>query len=451
MADTTSMFASLEGLPTTMGGGTIYENMKPISKGVPLPATSDDRAYKAKYDADNINVSTDGFTVFMSLEAHPSGKAMVKDKSGKGFETPPQTFFRFTIGKTPTYSFYFGEDAPSYNLIGESIVITEIIINRKKQTLEIKFSDGVASLFVKKKRMSWKYADKGATNGYFYDDGLPVGMGIVFMSIAPYNALTATQFRENVNDLIGIIGTMISEGNGVFIWDADTAKTHFSPQSFTFNDTLDKEFLRTPEYDFNSMESLDTKSAFISFTVAVENARKRTNNYTGRNSADTDYLVNLQFPGDEELLAPMGVGEDGTTVACGMELPAGRVLKSITPVLNEGMVEQVRLDFRDGSHYIFPDAETGNFVATDKEFPDQMLEGKVMNLIVSGGNFQDSYATEQATRIEDDIDASKTVIIDGKIETKAIAWKSNSVLKVIVPNPDGKGSKLVTIPLKKEA
>ena len=38
-----------------------------------------------------------------------------------------------------------------------------------------------------------------------------------------------------------------------------------------------------------------------------------------------------------------------------------------------------------------------------------------------------------------------------KIETKAIAWKSNSVLKVIVPNPDGKGSKLVTIPLKKEA
>jgi hypothetical protein len=109
------------------------------------------------------------------------------------------------------------------------------------------------------------------------------------------------------------------------------------------------------------------------------------------------------------------------------------------------------LDFRDGSHYIFPDAETGNFVATDKEFPDQMLEGKVMNLIVSGGNFKESYATEKKTRIENDIDTSKTVMIEGKIETKAIAWKSNSVLKVIVPNPDGKGSKLVTIPLKKEA
>ena len=451
MADTTSMFASLEGLPTTMGGGETYKNMNPISKGVPLPATSDDRAYKAKYDTDDISVTTEGFTVFMSLEAHPAGANMVKDKSGKGFETPPQTFFRFTIGKTPTYSFYFGEDAPSYNFIGESIIVNKITINRKKQTLEVKFSDGVASLKVKKNKMMWKYADKGATNGYFYDDSLPAGMGIVFMGIAPYNALTATQFRENVNDLIDIIGTMISEGNGVYCWDADTAKTHFSPQSFTFNDTLDKEFLRTPEYNFNSLESLDTKSAFVSFTVAVENARKRTNNYTGRNSADTDYLVNLQFPGDEELLAPMGVGEDGTTVACGIESPTGRVLKSITPVLKEGMVEQVKLDFRDGSHYIFPDAETGNFVATDKEFPNQMLEGKVMNLIVSAGNHKDSYVTEKKTRIENDIDTSKTVIIDGKIETKAIAWKSNSVLKVIVPNPDGKGSKLVTIPLKKEA
>ena len=451
MADKTSMFASLEGLPTTMGGGAIYRNMKPISKGVPLPATSDDRAYKAKYDTDDISVTTDGFTVFMSLEAHLSGANMVKDKSGKGFETPPQTFFRFTIGKTPTFSFYFGEDAPSYNFIGESIIVNEIIINRKKQTLEVKFSDGVASLKVKKNKMMWKYADKGATNGYFYDDTLPAGMGIVFMGIAPYNALTATQFRENVNDLIDIIGTMISEGNGVYCWDADTAKTHFSPQSFTFDDSLDKEFLKTPAYDFNSMQTLDTKSSFVSFTVAVENSRKRTNNYTGRHIGDTDYFVNLQFPGDEELLAPMGVGDDGTTVACGMESPAGRVLKSITPVLKDGNVEQVRLDFRDGSHYIFPDSETGNFVATDKDFPDQMLEGKVINLIISGGNFTDSHAAEKKTRIENDIDTSKTIIIDDKIKTKAIAWKANSVLKVIVPNPDGKGSKLVSIPLKKEA
>jgi hypothetical protein len=201
------------------------------------------------------------------------------------------------------------------------------------------------------------------------------------------------------------------------------------------------------------LESLDTKSAFISFTVAVENARKRTNNYTGRNSADTDYLVNLQFPGDEGLLAPMGVGEDGTTVACGFDSPAGRVLKSITPVMKGGSVEQVRLDFRDGSHYIFPDAETGLFTATDKQFSDQMLEGKVMNMIVGVGSPKENHAVEVATRLEQDVDMMNTVMADGKAITKAIAWKTMnpSALKVIVPNPDGKGSKLITIPLTKEA
>ena len=56
-------------------------------------------------------------------------------------------------------------------------------------------------------------------------------------------------------------------------------------------------------------------------------------------------LFSLQFPGDEELLAPMGVGDDGTTVACGMESPAGRVLKSIKPVVKNGNVEQVEMKF----------------------------------------------------------------------------------------------------------
>ena len=149
----------------------------------------------------------------------------------------------------------------------------------------------------------------------------------------------------------------------------------------------------------------------------------------------------------------MGVGEDGTTVACGMESPAGRVLKSITPVMKGGDVEQVKLEFRDGSTYIFPDAETGLFTATDKQFPDQMLEGKVMNMIVGVGSPKENHAVEVATRIEQDVDMTNTIMADGKAITKAIAWKTMnpSALKVIVPNPDGKGSKLITIPLTKEA
>ena len=49
MADKTSMFASLEGLPTTMGGGELFKKIKPFSTGIDLPATSSDREFKKKY------------------------------------------------------------------------------------------------------------------------------------------------------------------------------------------------------------------------------------------------------------------------------------------------------------------------------------------------------------------------------------------------------------------
>ena len=140
-------------------------------------------------------------------------------------------------------------------------------------------------------------------------------------------------------------------------------------------------------------------------------------------------------------------------MACGADSPAGRVLKSITPVEKNGVVEQVRLEFRDGSNYIFPDSETGLFTATDKEFPEQMLEGKVMNLILAVGSPKENHAKEVATRLEQDVDIQKTIMDDGKPITQAIAWTTNnpSAMKVLVPNPDGKGSKLITIPLTKEA
>jgi hypothetical protein len=275
----------------------------------------------------------------------------------------------------------------------------------------------------------------------------------MMMGIQPYNLTTATLFREKKDELETLIPQLEKDGMGMYLWTIDSAKTYFSPQSFTFDADLDKEFLRTPEYNFNSLKSLDTKNSYVSFTVAVENKAKRTNNFTGRHSGDSSYFVSLQFPGDEELLAPMGVGDDGTTVSCGIDSPAGRVLKSITPVLQSGIVEQVKLEFRDGSHYIFPDAETGLFTATDKQFPDQMLEGKVKNMIVGIGSPKEAHAKEVATRLEQDIDMSKTVMVNGKPQTKAIAWTTLNppTMKVIVPNPNGKGSKLITIPLTKEA
>jgi hypothetical protein len=442
MAKKTSMFASLEGLPTNMGSGKSYSKMKPISKGVSLPASNTDREFKKAYDTESMVVNTKGFTIFMSLDTDKDS-----DTGMLGGNTPPTTYFKFTIGETPSFSFYFGDDAPSYNMVIPTTKVRSILIDRKNKLVSVEMNDD-SEIKVKNSNFSWTFADKDATNGYFYEKAYNMMMGI-----QPYNLTTATLFREKKDELETLIPQLEKDGMGMYLWTIDSAKTYFSPQSFTFDADLDKEFLRTPEYNFNSLKSLDTKNSYVSFTVAVENKAKRTNNFTGRHSGDSSYFVSLQFPGDEELLAPMGVGDDGTTVSCGIDSPAGRVLKSITPVLQSGIVEQVKLEFRDGSHYIFPDAETGLFTATDKQFPDQMLEGKVKNMIVGIGSPKEAHAKEVATRLEQDIDMSKTVMVNGKPQTKAIAWTTLNppTMKVIVPNPNGKGSKLITIPLTKEA
>ena len=448
MAKTTSMFASLEGLPTEMGNGEVFKKLKPFSTGVSLPATDNDREFKKKYDEERMVVDTKGFTVFVSMPISELDGLFYTE----GSKTPPMTYFRFKIGETPTYSFYFGDSAPSFPLLATNVLVESIVIDRKKDSLTVNFGEAIPSFNIVKGKMKWAYADELATNGYFYsprDSGYDASL----VGIAPYNQVNAKMFRDNASELNEIIPQLIKGGEGLYLWNADKAKAHYGAQSFTFDSTLDKEFLLPAKVDFSNIDALDTKNSYVSFSISVENKAKRTNNYTGRHSGDSSYLVNLQFPGDEELLAPMGVGEDGTTVACGMESPAGRVLKSITPVMKGGDVEQVKLEFRDGSNYIFPDAETGLFTATDKQFPDQMLEGKVMNMIVGIGSPKEQHAVEVATRLEQDVDISKTVMIDGKSQTKAIAWRTMnpSTLKVIVPNPDGKGSKLITIPLTKEA
>jgi len=425
-----------------MGSGKSYSKMKPISKGVSLPASNTDREFKKAYDTESMVVNTKGFTMFMSLDTDKDS-----DTGMLGGNTPPTTYFKFTIGETPSFSFYFGDDAPSYNMVIPTTKVRSILIDRKNNLVSVEMNDD-SEIKVKNSNFSWTFADKNATNGYFYEKAYNMMMGI-----QPYNLTTATLFREKKDELETLIPQLEKDGMGMYLWTIDSAKTYFSPQSFTFDADLDKEFLRTPEYNFNSLKSLDTKNSYVSFTVAVENKAKRTNNFTGRHSGDSSYFVSLQFPGDEELLAPMGVGDDGTTVSCGIDSPAGRVLKSITPVLQSGIVEQVKLEFRDGSHYIFPDAETGLFTATDKQFPDQMLEGKVKNMIVGIGSPKEAHAKEVATRLEQDIDMSKTVMVNGKPQTKAIAWTTLNppTMKVIVPNPNGKGSKLITIPLTKEA
>ena len=126
-------FASLQGLPTTLSVGKVYSKMKPTSSGVSLPAGESDREYKLIYDTTKMVVKTDGFTVYVAMQPLTATDEPINKSS-----TPP-TYFKFTVGETPTYSFFFGENSPCYSLLAPSIRVGSITFDSKKDEYEIEF------------------------------------------------------------------------------------------------------------------------------------------------------------------------------------------------------------------------------------------------------------------------------------------------------------------------
>ena len=449
------MFADLQGLPTSLGEGVVYEALKPVSKGVDLPASQTDRELKSMYrgeDAQPMKIDTDGFTIFISMPFSEQFDPLLSIVDGEQKQRTPNVFIKCTIGETPTYSFYFGEDAPSYYFMPPSVLVEEITINHRLDTVKIKLSEG--SMGVQKGTFSFTWADKQGTEGFALNK--VSGYDTCFMGVAPYSAETVMAFKTAMKKQeegdVSALGNAIKElherGEGLYMWNADKTKVHFSPQSFTFNDELEKKFLLPPKVDFKGKKALNTKKEYIRFNCVMENAALRTDNYTGYDPADPAiHYATIQFPGDEALLAPMGTSKEGTEVACGNDSPQGRVLKSIIPAMNVGgtAVQEVKLEFHDGSEYRFPNAETGLFTAKDKE-TGQELQGRVENLIIAEGSWKEAYTSEVANRIERNTKSNYNIVADGENITSAIAWETaNGEIKVIVPTE--KGSKLITIPL----
>ena len=235
----------------------------------------------------------------------------------------------------------------------------------------------------------------------------------LFITVAPYNQKTVTIYQDalkiSASAMMDAVKSLNSDGEGIYAWDADSATVYLAPQSFTFDSSLDKEFLLPPSFDYDTADELDTKKSFIRFNCIIENASLRTNNYTGFDKDDPSILMTtLQFPGDEALLAPMGTSDTGTEAACGLESAEGRVLKSVKPVISGTSVQQVKLEFHDGSFCIFPDAETGMFTATDKE-TGQELQGRVEGLIVAEGSWKESHTKEMINRISRNTNPSLTI------------------------------------------
>jgi hypothetical protein len=436
-----SVFASLQGLPTTLTNGKIFPKMESNTlDGISgLPASEGDREYKQKYESEPIIVDEEGFTIYLSLKRAAGMDAAINDD-----DTPDTTFVRFTVGKSPTYSFFFGENSPSF--LFTKAIVASILIDLKKNSVEIAFESNCNAIIVSKGNLVWDYADEKGTNGFFYQASVS-DYPATLWSVAPYTAATVSMMNLMMSNVEEMSETLIKskkDGNGIYIWETAGVKIHVAPQSFTFSSSLDKKYLKAPSFDYSKSPALDTNTSFIRFNCVIENPTLRTDNYTGYDKGDTSiHMTTLQFPGDEAMLAPMGTSSEGTETACGLESPEGRVLKSIFPIIQNGVVVQVKLSFFDGSFCIFPDAETGMFTATDKT-NDGELQGVVTNLIVASGKWKESYSQEIANRISRNTNTQLTIEEDGKVLTSAIAWKTNKAVKILVPTATG--SALITIP-----
>ena len=444
MASKNSVFATLENLPTAPLGGKIFENLSRNGKGVDLPSLSSDRQLKSNWLNDTIFVSMSNHSVLENDGANPSGS------------TPSKTYFKFTVGQTPTYSFFFGEDAPYYNAYLETWQVIDIRIQWDKQIIiKLKSGDDDAEITIGKKGMKNGLANAKGSNGWIEQDFKAMGqkgMPTLLAVIAPNNSTNLLMLMNNLKAAPGMegkaffetIGELAAKKEGMYFFFAETAVAHLSPQSFTISESLDTTFLIKPSVSFEGAKSIDTKKSFVQFQCIIEQRNDRTDNYTGRDPQDNAIFVStLQFPGDEALLAPMGTSPEGTVVPCGMNGKEGRTIKDIFVGEKGGIVEQVKITFTDNSTCIFPDAETGTFTATDKE-TGQMLKGKVEGLIQASGKYKESYAKEKANRIERNISSRWTVFEGEKPVTSSIAWQEGNYLKVIVPTTDG--AKLITIP-----
>ena len=115
-----------------MGGGELFKKIKPVSTGIDLPATSSDREFKKKYDEQAMGIDTDGFTIYVSLNSSKDMDEMFYDGDTV---TPPTTYFRFKIGETPTYSFYFGNLHRAFQFWQQMSRLAESLSARKPKRL----------------------------------------------------------------------------------------------------------------------------------------------------------------------------------------------------------------------------------------------------------------------------------------------------------------------------
>jgi hypothetical protein len=436
-------------------------------KGMPIPTDVERAVRKLKkgdweegalYSLDKADAGK-GQSVFVMF--HPDNEAdLTLNIDNNGVHKSAAIIVKFSVGEKPVWSHYVSNDAPTY-LFGDKVIDSIEIswtnpedIPVYARSIDIKMgadrlvmnrnAKGMYSLTGMKKWEAQEYDDNGVIRKHdtVFEMGiLPMGKG--------YNGNGID--IEDEDNFLDNFTKQYEEGGGSYYFKTEIS-AYASPDMYV-GTGKEEEFLLPPEVDFEKQASLNADEAVV-FTLVMENPTFTTDNFTGRNSRSpsSKLVETIMFPGDEGLLAPTGKGVDGDLVNCGEALPEGRVLKSVTPAFDNGEIVSVLLEFRDGSRAVFPDEETREFVATDKE-TGQMLKGVVQKkgFYKYTGNPRQEYEKVKEERRMRNLNRDFNILVADENITRAIAWyggENGEIMEVIVPDPDDASkSILITIPL----
>lgn len=442
---------------------------KSKGKGMPIP-TDPKKAIrnlkKNEWDSQKMyalsqNDGVDNQSVFIMFYPHEEAdKVFFMDIPRKS----PHIIAKFTPGQKPVWSSYVGKDAPNYLFADDKVDSIEIMWSNPEdnpvlaQRIIINFDTINQIVFVFNKGgvyeiangiyqvddiQEMNYGELGVLEvkdayefGYF-----PFGLGKDGCGIEIFDEDYIEKFNKQFDDGGGT--AYLRKNVSVFT----------SPDLYVGTDKED-EYLLPPDVDYDNIPALKSDEAVI-FNLLIPNPTFTTDNYTGRNTLDLSapLVETLIFPGDEGLLAPIGIDGSGNTVNCGENLPEGRALKSVTPAFENGDLVSVRMEFRDDTYCIFPDPETKEFSAIDKE-TKQLLRGTVVadGFYKYSGNPTQEYETMKQKRRERNLNRNFNIIVDDTNITRSLAWyggESGEFMKILVPDPDNKSkSIIITIPMQ---
>ena len=461
---------SNEGLMTRKIPSQAVKNALVPSKsegsGMEIPFDSSNairKLKKSEWTEEKIYESTFGTSVYLKMI--PSQAANEIYQAGVAEDKVPTPIIaKFTVGEIPMFSTYVDSEAPLYKINGDTKV-TDISISWSNPendfpmalTCVIKLDDG-RTIQADKSKKSYKIGGIKRTDAFSFpqDDGTlvecPSVLEIAVLADGDYGmGLQGAKMLDD--DSYEEIEKYYEAGNVVLYLEPEI-ELYASPDMYVGTDLEDK-YLLPPEVNYADLDSIGTNQA-VKFNLVIENPTFSTDNYTGRNSRKptTKLVETIIFPGDESLLAPSGYTENGNPADCGLELPEGRVLKSIKPAVESGVLISVALEFRDGTKCIFPDPELKTFSATDKE-SEQLLKGVVDmdSFVLFNGDIKAEYEKIKEDRRMRNLNRDYNILIEDENLTRVVAWYSGErgeIMNVIVPDPD-KPSKSIHIKIPMEA